>query len=36
MIKSAKKNMYKDKTEKGKDDPRTIWKIFRELNKNQK
>ena len=27
MIKVAKNNMYKAKIEKGKDDPRTIWKI---------
>ncbi|MCG7869794.1 MAG: hypothetical protein JAY74_25915 [Candidatus Thiodiazotropha taylori] len=31
MIKSAKKEMYKAKLEEGKDDPRSIWKLFREL-----
>ena len=31
MIRSAKNNMYKTKLEKGKDDPRTIWKIFKEF-----
>ena len=31
MIRSAKYNIYKTKIEKGKDDPRTIWKIFKEF-----
>ena len=28
MIKAAENDMYVAKIEKGKDDPRTIWKIF--------
>ena len=30
MIRTAKNNMYRNKIEKCKDDPRTIWKIFKE------
>ena len=36
MIKVAKNNMYKAKIEKGKDDPRTIWKIFKEFGASRK
>ena len=36
MIKSAKNDMYKAKIEKGKDDPRTIWKIFKEYGASRK
>ena len=36
MIKTAKNNMYRAKTEKGKDDPRTIWKIFKEFGASRK
>ena len=36
MIRSAKDNMYKTKTEKGKNDPRTIWKIFKEIGASRK
>ena len=31
MIKSAKQSMYKTKLEEGKDNPSSIWKLFREL-----
>lgn len=31
MIKTAKNEMYKIKLDEGKDDPRSIWKLFREL-----
>ena len=36
MIKVAKNNMYKAKIEKGKDDPRTIWQIFKEYGASRK
>ena len=36
MIRSAKNNMYKTKIEKGNDDPRTIWKIFKEYGASRK
>lgn len=36
LIRSAKNNMYKTKMEEGKDDPRTIWKIFRDLGASSK
>ena len=36
MIKTAKNNMYRAKIEKGKDDPRTIWKIFKEFGASRK
>ena len=36
MIRSAKYNMYKTKIEKGKDDPRTISKIFKEFGTSRK
>ena len=36
MIRSAKNNMYKTKIEKGKDDPRTIRKIFKEFEASRK
>ena len=36
MIKAAKNDMYKTKIEKGKDDPRTIWKIFKEYGASRK
>ena len=36
MIRSAKNNMYKTTTEKGKEDPRTIWKIFKEFGASRK
>ena len=36
MIKTAKNNMYKTKIEKGKDDPRTIWKIFKVFGASRK
>ena len=36
MIKSAKTDMYKEKIEKGKDDPCTIWKIFKEYGASRK
>ena len=36
MIKVAKNNMYKAKIEKGKDDPRTLWKIFKEFGTSRK
>ena len=36
MIRSAKNDMYKTKIEKGKDDPRTIWKIFKEFGASRK
>ena len=31
MIKTAKQEMYKIKLDEGKDDPRSIWKLFREF-----
>ena len=31
MIKSAKQSMYKIKLEEGKDNPSSIWKLFRKL-----
>ena len=36
MIKSAKKSMYKTKLEEGKDNPSSIWKLFRELGAGKK
>ena len=36
MIRSAKNNLYKTKIEKSKDDPRTIWKIFKEFRTSRK
>ena len=36
MIRSAKNNMYKTKIETGKDDPRTIWKIFQKFGASYK
>ena len=36
MIRTAKSKMYKTKIEKGKDDPRTIWKIFKEYGASRK
>ena len=36
MIRSAKNNMYKTKIEKGKDEPCTIWKIFKEFGASRK
>ena len=36
MIRSAKHNMYKTKIEKGKYNPRTIWKIFKEFGASRK
>ena len=36
MIRTAKNDMYKNKIEKGKDDPRTIWKIFKEHGASSK
>ena len=36
MIKSAKQSMYKTKLEEGKDNPSSIWKLFRELGAGKK
>ena len=36
MIRIAKSKMYKTKIEKGKDDPHTIWKIFKEYGASRK
>ena len=36
MIRLAKDNVYKTKIEEGKDDPQTIWKIFREFGVSSK
>ena len=36
MIRTAKNNMYRNKIEKGKDDPCTIWKIFKEHGASRK
>ena len=36
MIRWAKHNMYKTKIEKGKDDPRPIWKIFMDFGASRK
>ena len=36
MIKSAKQSMYKTKLEEGKDNPGSIWKLFRELGAGKK
>ena len=36
MIRLAKDNVYKTKIEEGKDDPRTMWKIFREFGVSSK
>ena len=36
MIKSAKQAMYKTKLEKGKGNPSSIWKLFRELRAGKK
>ena len=36
MIRLAEDNVYKTKIEEGKDDPRDIWKIFREFGTSSK
>ena len=36
MIRTAKNYMYRNKIEKGKDDPRTIWKTFKEYGASNK
>ena len=36
MIRTAKSKMYNTKIEKGKDDPRTIWKTFKEYGASRK
>ena len=36
MMKSAKQSMYKIKLEEGKDNPSSIWKLFRELGAGKK
>ena len=36
MIEQAKKRTYQTKIEQGKNDPKTIWKLFKELGANGK
>lgn len=36
LIEAAKQETYQSKIEKGKSDPRSIWKLFKELGANQK
>ena len=36
QIEMAKKNTYQSKIEEGQSDPRSIWKIFKELGANRK
>ena len=36
MIKSAKQSLYKTRLEEGKDNPSSIWKLFRELGAGKK
>ena len=36
QIEMAKKNTYQSKIEEGRSDPKTIWKIFKELGANRK
>ena len=36
LIEQAKKRTYQMKIEEGKDDPKTIWKLFKELGANGK
>ena len=36
LIEQAKKRTYQTKIEEGKDDPKTIWKLFKELGANGK
>ena len=35
-IQEAKQSVYKTKLEEGKDDPKTIWKLFKEFGANSK
>ena len=36
LIEKSKKESYQSKIEDGQTDPRTIWKLFKELGANQK
>ena len=36
IIQEAKRSVYKTKIEEGKDDPKTIWKLFKEFGANNK
>ena len=36
LIENAKKRMYQSKIEEGQSDPRSIWKLFKELGANGK
>ena len=36
IIQEAKRSVYKTKIEEGKDDPKTIWKLFKEFGVNNK